>query len=234
MERAVEPELLDQLSPSDPKAIHSRRDLRLINYWMGNGSHIARQLQRFAIPPTKILEIGSGDGELALRLAKKFAPKWNSKVCLTLLDMEPVVTAETVARIEELGWEVDILKADLRVWTEQPASQQYDLIFANLVMHHFTDSELTKFFRSLSRRSGVFVACDPRRWKISLLSLRLLWLIGCNSVTRHDAKASIRAGFIGKELSRLWPASDFELRESDPGFASHLFVAAKKGVLIRV
>jgi hypothetical protein len=62
-----------------------------------------------------------------------------------------------------------------------------------------------------------------------VLTTRLLWGIGCNSVTRHDARVSVRAGFRDQELSALWPAqSGFELAEFSGGYASHLFVAVKR------
>jgi hypothetical protein len=56
----------------------------------------------------------------------------------------------------------------------------------------------------------------------------LLWAIGCNAVTRHDATVSVRAGFSGNELSALWPAdSGWQLTERRAGFFSHVFVARR-------
>jgi hypothetical protein len=49
------------------------------------------------------------------------------------------------------------------------------------------------------------------------------------AVTRHDAPASVRAGFAGLELSALWPNEGrWELHESTRLFA-HCFVARKRG-----
>ena len=77
-----------------------------------------------------------------------------------------------------------------------------------------------------AKLATVFAAIDPRRWVWSLLGCRLLWLLGCNSVTRHDAVVSVRAGFAGQELSRLWPiAHGWALQESPANLSSHLFVA---------
>jgi hypothetical protein len=60
----------------------------------------------------------------------------------------------------------------------------------------------------------------------------LLRVIGCNSVTRHDAHVSMIAGFQGKELTMLWPAnSGFQIDENEAGFASHLFMAYRDGFL---
>jgi hypothetical protein len=57
MERVVEPELLDQLSPSDPRAVHSRRDLHWINLWMGNLRWINKRFSMLAHPPGRILPL---------------------------------------------------------------------------------------------------------------------------------------------------------------------------------
>jgi hypothetical protein len=57
---------------------------------------------------------------------------------------------------------------------------------------------------------------------------RLLWAIGCNSVTRHDAAVSVGAGFAGSELAALWPpapAGRWNLVEESAGLFSHLFMA---------
>ena len=58
----------------------------------------------------------------------------------------------------------------------------------------------------LQRLAPVLLATEPRRGSFPLAAARLLWAIGANDVTLHDAAASVRAGFAGKELSALWPA----------------------------
>jgi hypothetical protein len=62
-----------------------------------------------------------------------------------------------------------------------------------------------------------------------LLASRLVGLVGANAVTRADAVLSVRAGFRGKELSALWPASGAEwlLEESAAGPFCHRFVAIR-------
>ena len=68
----------------------------------------------------------------------------------------------------------------------------------------------------------------PRRHFTARLSCELLWLIGCNRVTRHDARASVRAGFHGHELSQFWPDPNaWKLREQSAGLFSHLFLATR-------
>ena len=57
--------------------------------------------------------------------------------------------------------------------------------------------------RSSRDARACFVACEPRRSRARRsLGSRLLGLIGCNDVTRHDAVVSVRAGFRGRRARR--------------------------------
>ena len=66
MKREVRPELLDSLPGDDPEAVRSRRDLRLINFLMGNERWILRHVDEGAV-----IELGAGSGDLTRRLAKR-------------------------------------------------------------------------------------------------------------------------------------------------------------------
>ena len=66
-------------------------------------------------------------------------------------------------------------------------------------------ARLAELLRLISQRAKLFIALEPRRARWPLFCSRLLWAIGCNDVTRHDAVVSVRAGFNGKEISALWP-----------------------------
>jgi hypothetical protein len=100
---------------------------------------------------------------------------------------------------------------------------------ANLFLHHFSAAQLVELLGGAARRARVFVALEPRRSGWALAVSRMIWLIGCNDVTRHDAPVSVRAGFAGRELSRLWPAdAGWSLVERRAGPFSHLFVAQRR------
>ncbi|MGB0153704.1 MAG: hypothetical protein ACPGFB_06705, partial [Verrucomicrobiales bacterium] len=65
MLRQVIPEILDSLSAEDPAAIRSRKDLRRLNFVMGNDRWIRSIVTEYAGPASKgILEIGAGEGDL--------------------------------------------------------------------------------------------------------------------------------------------------------------------------
>lgn len=229
MRRSLAPEILDELAADDPAAIRSRRDLQRVNWWMGNAAWIAKSLREcLPAPPKRILELGGGDGTLMLQVARRLETSWRKPVDLFLLDRQDIVEGQTRDEFARLGWSIHVLPKELKHWMTNPREPGAEVIIANLFLHHFSDEVLRSLFRSISQTASVFVACEPKRWWMSLCSVKLLWLIGCNHVTRHDARVSIRAGFRDRELSALWPTeSGHALVEKPAGLASHSFHAAR-------
>lgn len=227
MKRVVQPELLDSLPPDDPQAHGSRRDLQRINWWMGHHGLLARTLrQRLpSQPPGRLLEIGAGDGEFFLRLARQLIPPW-SPALATLLDMQNIVAPSTLAACARLGWQVETEVAD--VFDAVPRTEPVAAVFANLFLHHFADETLAPLLFKMSQQSDLFIALEPRRVAQPWICGQLLRLICCNAVTLHDGVVSVRAGFAGRELSDLWPdPTGWQLTERRAGLFSHLFVAQR-------
>ena len=227
MKRTVQPELLDALSPDDPRARHSRRDLCRINWWMRNHAIMANALKNFSpAAPQSIIELGAGDGKFLLRAVQKLSSHWPG-MRATLLDLQPNVSAETLMSFGEFGWRAEAVVAD--VFDGIPDSAAEQIVIANLFLHHFEDARLSELLGRFSRQTKLFIAIEPRRFVLVSLVRPLLWLIGCNGVTRHDAVISIRAGFSGSEISALWPdKKNWELVERRAGLFSHLFIARRR------
>src|SRR5689334_18058495 len=88
--RRVESEFLDQLPADDPRAIGSRHDLRWINAFMMRPRIVARALTRHCTTvPRTILDLGTGDGTLMLKVAQRLSPLW-SNVTVVLLDRQNI------------------------------------------------------------------------------------------------------------------------------------------------
>jgi hypothetical protein len=225
VKRTVQPELLDVLPPDDPRAIRSRQDLRRVNDWMGNHDIMAGALQKSSARnlPGHITELGAGDGNFLLRVAQKITPPWTD-VKATLIDLQKNISPETLASFTALNWHTEAIVADV---FSSPEIES-EVIIANLFLHHFVDARLAELLRLISRRTSLFIAIEPERGLWPWFCSRLLWAIGCNDVTRHDATVSVRAGFSGTELSRLWPDTEgWQLMERRAGATSHLFIARK-------
>ncbi len=228
--RRVVPELLDELAPDDPRALRSRRDLRLLNAIMGHPAILARALDPVVMTsPLRLVELGAGDGTLLLRLARRRARHW-PKAAVTLLDMRPTVTSATLAALRAVGWTVEVVAADALEWLERAPPGRDAVVFANLFVHHFEGTRLARLLAGAAAHSRAFVCCEPRRARVPLLGSRLLWAIGCNDVTRHDAVVSVHAGFRARELGAAWPsaAGRWHVAETAAGAFSHLFVARRE------
>jgi hypothetical protein len=232
VKRIVQPELLDTLPFDDARAVRSRRDLRRVNGWMRNHAIMAGALKNnlTGLAPKQITELGAGDGIFLFRVAQKIRMGQASSLSVspdmnaTLLDLQRNVSAETLAGFRNLGWRAEAVVADVFDWTQ--TSGAAGVVIANLFLHHFEDARLAELLRLISKRARLFIAIEPWRASWPLFCSRLLWAIGCNDVTRHDAVASVRAGFSGHELSALWPdKQNWRLTEQRAGAFSHLFIA---------
>ena len=222
--RSVRPEILDDLSPDDPRAIQSRRDLRTINTLMGHPAFIARSL-RAAPMPRVVVELGAGDGAVLLSVAKRLG-RPPTRVRAILIDRRPSLTDGTTAAFEREGWDVESCASDVFDWLSHPTTDDADVMLANLFLHHFPDADLAALLSSASRRTAHFIACEPLRSRTALAGVALMPLIGCSAVTRHDGAVSVRAGFRGRELSALWPNDGgWQIAERRLGLFSQTFVA---------
>ncbi len=227
--RLVRPEMLDHLSPEDPRAIKSRRDLVRVNALMLQPRIMARALSAFYErgAPRTILDLGAGDGVFMLRVASLLAPQWRD-VTVVLFDQTDIVNSATREAFRALHWRVETMTGDLFDALERKRMPPSDVVTANLFLHHFTNVQLSLLFRHVVSLTRLFVACEPRRSLLAWLSSSSLWVIGCNDVSQHDAPASVEAGFRGNELSALWPKSnDWVLSERGAGLFSHCFAAAR-------
>ena len=197
--RSLEPEWLDHLPPQDPRAVRSRADLRRVNALMGNARIIARHLGQ----ATRVADLGGGDGSLMRAVARKLGRG------LEVTNVDRIAGREVFEFLAAPG-------------------KPLDAIVANLFLHHLTQADLRRLFRLAAQRAPLFVACEPRRSRFALAGSRLMWFIGANDVTRHDAVISVRAGFSGGELSAEWPRLEsWTLSERAAPPFSHLFVARR-------
>jgi hypothetical protein len=213
MQRILQAELLDSLPPDHPDALHSRRDLRIVNRCMGNYGWFARTLPALLRPGETALELGAGDGSFGLRLAGRGIP-------VDGLDLWPRPPAWPAAR----QWH----QADLRTF---PGYARYPVVAGNLIFHQFNEAELAELGAVLRREARAIVACEPIRRRSSQVLLAALGpLLGANAVTRHDARVSVAAGFQGDELPRALGlrADEWNFRCNETALGAFRMVATRR------
>jgi hypothetical protein len=241
MPRIVCAEELDTLGADDPSAMRSRRDLRRVHRVLGSRSIVRRGLEdmfahRREAAPMRVLELGAGDGSFMLGVARHLTPRWRN-VELTLLDRQLLLDNATIAQYAAVGWKAFAWVVDARDWTAGAADPspadgpgaRWDLIVANLFLHHFAVAELNPLLNAAALCTDRFFACEPRRNWFALLGSHLIGAIGVNAVTRGDAVVSVHAGFGGNELTASWPTQGdgWRLSEYPAGPFSHCFRAER-------
>ena len=186
IQRIVVPELLDHLPADDAEALRSRRDLRRINFLMGNERWVCLALRRFPTAADRgIVEIGAGDGWLCQKLARLFP-------------LAAVAAYDLAPRPGKLDERVEWHCGDL---FEKEAPKAGGVLVANLFLHHFERDSLLELGRWM-RHFEVLVINEPDRSQLPHLLGGLMhpWI---NRVTRHDMHVSITAGFAAGEIGSL-------------------------------
>ena len=229
--RTLVPELLDLLPSNDASAVQSRRDLQRINSFMFQPQIMARLLLKTcgARPPRRIVELGGGDGTFALKVARRLAPRWPG-VTLVLVDCKDIVAKATREAFESIGWTLETSIGDVFDVLKNPDFGFADVVCINLFLHHFEGVELRNLLALIAGKTNCMVACEPRRSLFALTGSRMVFALGCNNVSRHDAFVSVKAGFKGCELSGLWPNFEtngkrWDTRETGAGLFTHTFIA---------
>ena len=184
--RMVKPEILDHLPADDPEAIRSRRDLRWINFLMGNERWVCRTLRKFPQAASRgVVEFGAGDGALAQQLAG-------------MLPACPLTACDLAPRPAGLDPRVRWQQGDLLVGGVPPGG---GVLIANLFLHHF-EAEALRILGRLCEGFDVVIFNEPDRSRLPHLLGCLLWPV-INRVTRHDMHVSIDAGFANGELPTM-------------------------------
>ena len=186
MQRHLQPELLDSLPADHPDALRNRRDLRVVNFALGNHRWLARTLARELSAGEQALEIGAGTGELGLRLAAQGC-------AVDGLDLWPRPTNWPAGA----EWHRESLLTFAGYGS-------YQAVIGNLIFHQFSPADLASLGRLLRESVRVIVACEPARRRFSqLLYAVAAPLLGANYVSRHDGHVSIAAGFRDDELPKF-------------------------------
>jgi len=245
MPRTVLPETLDGLAADHPVAMRARRELRHMHRWLGTHDIVLQALLDLTAcrrytgrdrSPLRVLELGAGDGSVMLAIAKAASDRL-PRVELTLLDRVDLVTPDTVAGYERLGWHAVPQVIDVVDWAiaddgPLPGARphrRWDLIICNHVLHHFEGAQLTLVLDAIANRSDRFFACEPRRARLSLIGSYLLGVFGASRVTREDTRLSVQAGFRDADMHEAWPlhTADWSLHEYAAGLFNHCFRAVR-------
>ncbi|MDF2374803.1 MAG: hypothetical protein P1U81_01090 [Verrucomicrobiales bacterium] len=197
-DRLVIPEILDSLPHTDPAAKRARRDLRVINWLMGNYRWVSRRVLSSSC--RNWFELGAGEG----RLSSCSSPAGKG-VVVTGVDFAP--------RPHDWPDSWHWMQGDLFDSLDKEAKSSSSGCIAVLFLHHFQKPELQRLGGIVEEKFAGLVVAEPARYRIfRVLAYALFPFV--NSVTWHDMQISIGAGFKPGELMDLlglgsnWQASE--------------------------
>ena len=197
-----EEEYLDRPDCDPALAALSYRFMETVNRAFGGIRVVRRFLaaeaaRRDSGPPLRVLDIGSGSGDIPLALSQ-----WGREnhIPLHFTCLEPSGPAAALARakFKQAGDPaIHLLQED--VFTHQPA-EPYDVAVSSMCFHHFSTDKILELVQRLRGfvRGGLLIN-DLQRSPLAYLGAWLL-LSGTLPSLRHDALLSIRRGFTVREL----------------------------------
>ncbi|MFW6153603.1 MAG: methyltransferase domain-containing protein [Planctomycetota bacterium] len=172
----------------------SDRFMALVNRWFGGARlvrrFIADELRRRGGRPLRVLDIGSGGGDIPASVTR-WAHRRDLAVTFTCLDLRPAC-GEAADGLERVT-------ADILDYTPD---QPHDCAVASMVLHHLSDEQIARLMGRLGELAPRLFINDLRRSWVTYAAGRVLtatWPAG----VRHDALLSIRRGFRPGELRRL-------------------------------
>ncbi len=183
-------------------------ELQRVNKWMGDAwalkGSLLTSIHRCGLQAFSVLDVGAGSGEL-LRITAAWARKTNRRATLVGLELN-ARSAEAI--LEGSGNGVAALRADaLQLPFRENA---FDYAICSLFTHHFTDDEVVRILRELSRVAAreIFVI-DLHRHPIAyFLYTTVGKLVLHTRLLREDGALSILRSFKPHELLALAEKAD--------------------------
>lgn len=219
--RRLEPEIMDQPNLETGRHRHALRGLERINRWSVSvrlfWPALAPRARQLAPRPLRVLDVGSGGGDVLRQLARR-ADRAGLPMVFEGCDRSAAAVAYAQERADAAGAAVrffvtDVLASDL--------PGDYDAVICSLFLHHFDEEEAITVLRRMAKASrGLVLVNDLRRcftgWMLAHVAGRVLTrspvvhVDGPRSVAAAWTRREIltlaeRAGLPGASYRRYWP-----------------------------
>lgn len=202
-------EIMDNLNCSGPIVDQTLRELEFINKWLGGNSVTLNGLDKILSSCSqhelKIADLGCGGGDMLMMMNNRLKEK-NINAVLTGIDANPNIIEyakkNTASHVEMNFKAMDVLSAEFK-------RESFDVVFATLFFHHFTNNQLIELFTHLNRttRCGIVIN-DLHRHPLAYYSIKFLTSTFSKSpMVVNDAPLSVHRGFTRAELEEILRAA---------------------------
>ncbi|MFW6387724.1 MAG: methyltransferase domain-containing protein [bacterium] len=198
-ERVYEPELMDDPGGDQRLLFRTLKQFERINPLVTPNRRVLRQFVLSDMErgmTASLLDIGAGGGDFA-RWAVDQARRRGLTLRVVCIDND-----ERVARFCRNACR-DYPEIETRCMSFEDVTEQFDYVFCNHVVHHFTEKQVAAFFDAafhITRRR--LIVSDLRRVWWAVHGFRLLATFAFrDSFARKDGPASIRRAFRAEEIA---------------------------------
>lgn len=197
---------MDRLDADHRQLARSLDDLHGVNRWLGGyrsaAEHVLRVAAGVEARPVRVLDVGTGSADVALRLVAEGRRRGIS-VQIVATDVHPgTLDVARAATAHEPAIEVrhaDALRLPF-------PDVEFDIAFCATTLHHFDPPDAIRVLAELRRvaRHAVVVT-DLARSRAALLGARVLAATVWRNhpITRHDGPASVRAAYTVEEVRKM-------------------------------
>ncbi len=205
-----EPELIEWMDRRDCDPVLLRntyRQFAWINRLFARPGTIYQRYIRPVLesspPPVRILDVGSGAGDLPAYIARR-ARRDGHDIRITAIDTDP--RSLDYARDADYPGMIEFIRSDISEWLGKGCS--FDIVISNHLLHHIPHSELACFLESACRLSvRSVVMSDIHRSRIAHVGFRMLTRpFFRHSFVVDDGLISIRRSFLPEELRAVLPS----------------------------
>ncbi len=209
--RSSDIEIMDDLACEGEVVNQTLRELETINKLLG-GNYVTINALDKLIPGdsrrVRIADLGCGSGEM-LRLIYRWAKRKRIEVELIGYDANPFI-AEYAARHTPEEWNIQFRAID--IFSDQFASEKFDIILGTLFFHHFSNEQLAYFFRQIKVQASLgFVINDIHRHWFAYYSIKgLTKAMSKSEMVQHDAPLSVMRAFSRTDLQTIMEKAEIE------------------------
>ena len=224
--RSREPEILDQRRLTAAELETTHRFLAFFNRF-GGGRAIGREFRRLArswTGPIRILDVGSGGGDIGRAIAS-WATRARLDVAITGVDLS--ADALAWARRHSRGIpSITFVQGDGH---RLPlADRSVDYVICNLFLHHLDDDDVVAILREFDRVAARgLVLCDVIRRRRAWLWARFVTLFG-SAIVRNDGPLSVRRSFTLREIDALRERAGLSWARIRPVLGHHFLLSGER------
>jgi ubiquinone/menaquinone biosynthesis C-methylase UbiE len=182
----------DEASGTAREVSGNFRDIAFFNAWLGGVRATRTEVDRLAVTPRTILDVGTGCADMPLALLDHLRSRGVAASCIAL---DRSSRALDVAAKRLRG------RTDIALVCDDALSLPYDdrtfdLVTCNLALHHFDPPDAIRALAEMGRVGRDVIVNDLRRSALGWMLARAVFpLFTRNRLTLHDGPLSVRRAY---------------------------------------